>query len=52
MSNVVKTIALSILPGFLVAIASRINLAPVTPFWLEVEVRTIHFNSLMDCVIT
>ena len=52
MSNVEKIIALSILLGFLVAIASRINLAPVTPFWIEVEVRTIHLNSLMDCVMT
>lgn len=47
-SNVLKTVTEYILPCFLLVTAGRINLVPVTPSCLEVEVRTMDFNSCIS----
>lgn len=48
MSNVLKAVASRILSGFLVIIACRIKLVPVTLAWLEMEVTTMDFNSCVS----
>lgn len=47
-SNAMKTIVSRILPGFLVVIADRINLVPITPSCLEAEVRTMDVNGCVS----